>query len=128
MTESEALNDFGKILISDVRDPAIDTFLRIANKQARAPAEIDLQKMLEVFDDKQMEAVRKIVFCSIDDMLHNFLWMIEQHEENIELNYNGDDGQKMSNLRDISDGLSGELYSEDGWIARFSEYEESYGI
>jgi hypothetical protein len=27
----------------------------------------------------------------------------------------------IEELRDISDGLPGELYSDEGWISRFSE-------
>ncbi len=28
----------------------------------------------------------------------------------------------IEGIGDISDGLAGELYSEDGWIANYSEY------
>ena len=31
----------------------------------------------------------------------------------------------LVNLTDLSDGLAGEVYSEDGWIAKFSKYPSS---
>ena len=47
------------------------------------------------------------------------LEMFEQHDD-IELNMSNE------NLNQISDGLAGELYTEDGWIQKFSKqrYEE----
>ena len=32
--------------------------------------------------------------------------------------------KKGVDLKEVSDGLSGELYTEDGWIQKFSEYDE----
>lgn len=51
--------------------------------------------------------------------MHNMLFMIEEHEE-IELLY------KEENIAEKSDGLSGELYTEDGWIEKYSKklYED----
>ena len=47
------------------------------------------------------------------------LCMIEEHED-IDVQV------KKQNISDISDGLAGELYTEDGWIQRFTKqrYEE----
>jgi hypothetical protein len=33
-----------------------------------------------------------------------------------------------SNIRAISDGLVGELYGDNGWIARFSKFKEDSGV
>lgn len=48
--------------------------------------------------------------------------MIEQNEEYDLIKYT-DDEKSFVSLRDISDGLSGELYTEDGWIEKFSTYK-----
>ncbi len=45
------------------------------------------------------------------------LFMIEVQDE-IELLF------KKENLNDLSDGLSGELYTEDGWIKNYSKERE----
>ena len=44
------------------------------------------------------------------------LFMIEGDPE-LQLIFQGVD------LKEVSDGLSGELYTEDGWIQKFSEYK-----
>ncbi|MDE6209993.1 MAG: hypothetical protein K2M73_10030 [Lachnospiraceae bacterium] len=47
------------------------------------------------------------------NVLDSFLFMVEQHED-ICLLYDN------INLNEESDGLSGELYTEDGWIEKYS--------
>jgi hypothetical protein len=49
--------------------------------------------------------------------------MIENSEE-FDLIKTSNSGNELS-LREISDGLCGELYTEDGWIERFSKYPPS---
>ena len=54
--------------------------------------------------------------------LQNFLLgtLQEEEHEEIELTVKG------RNLNEISDGLAGELYTEDGWIQKYTKqrYEE----
>jgi len=35
---------------------------------------------------------------------------------------------RVHDVRAMSDGFAGELYSEDGWIAKFSKYNEEAPI
>lgn len=65
------------------------------------------------FTDEQKEILKFVVSTTVDKVLDSFLFMIEQHE-NIGLLYND------INLNDESDGLSGELYTEDGWIEKYT--------
>lgn len=70
----------------------------------------------------QLSVINQAIVSSIDDVVHNFLWMLEQHED-IDLLCGEDDESAKENVRDLSDGLTGEIYTEDGWIAKFSRYE-----
>jgi hypothetical protein len=54
----------------------------------------------------------------VDTVLHHLLWTVEQ-ESDLYVGVETDNG--IENLREISDGLPGELYSDEGWIARFSK-------
>lgn len=54
----------------------------------------------------------------VDTTLHHLLWTVEQ-EDLIEFTFKEDD--QIVNINEISDGLAGELYTEDGWISRFSD-------
>jgi hypothetical protein len=55
----------------------------------------------------------------VDAVLHHLLWTFEQNEH-IRIAMDLADEQ-VESLNAISDGLPGELYSDEGWIARFSK-------
>lgn len=118
------LEKFGRVLMAEVRDDAIDKYEAIVAGQMRSAPALELSKELLSLNHDQLSLVRKIVLSSIDDVVHNVLWMLEQHEGEIELNFS--DGPNKANLSEISDGLCGEIYGEDGWIARYSKYKENY--
>lgn len=50
----------------------------------------------------------------VDLSIHNMLCMLEDHSDFSLIK----DGK---NIAELSDGFSGELYTEDGWISKFSE-------
>ena len=58
----------------------------------------------------------------VDTVLHHLLWTAEQQSD-LQLGIKTDHG--IESLREISDGLPGELYTDEGWIARFSK-EDRY--
>lgn len=62
---------------------------------------------------KENPLLRVLVPKIVDTTLHHLLWMLEQ-EESLELMVN--DEIKKEIINEISDGLSGELYTEDGSI------------
>lgn len=69
--------------------------------------------MLSLSSD-DIEIVRWLIPEIVDVSLHNMLFMIEENDD-IELLFENE------NLKEISDGLAGELYTEDGWIDKFSK-------
>jgi hypothetical protein len=69
-------------------------------------------------DAQQRELLRHVVAIAIDTAMHNVLWMIESSSE-LRLEAVGPEGERFD-LVAASDGLSGELWTQDGWIARFS--------
>lgn len=68
----------------------------------------------------QSELIKDLVPEIVDTTIHNLLWTLEQ-EEMIDVTVNVDVDGKLASLKDVSDGLAGELYTEDGWIFRFSK-------
>lgn len=124
MTNKDLLDSFGKLLMSEVRDEAIEKYEMIAQGKIRSKSAQDLNSKLSKLDDEQLSLVREAVVSSIDDVLHNLLWMIEQSDDQITLTCN--DENNAVNIHTISDGLSGEMYTEDGWIAKYSRYKENY--
>ncbi len=59
--------------------------------------------------------------ATIDDCLHEFLFMLENNSDNLELVFTASDGSPI-NIVETSDGLCGELYTEDGWIEKFGSH------
>jgi len=124
MKRNEILDTFGQILISEVRDEALEEFQMTLQGTMKSAAALDLYQKLRSFNDEELSIIREVVLSSIDDVLHNFLWMLEQNEDDLELYCGDGKGSTKRNINELSDGLAGELYTEDGWIARFSKFKE----
>ncbi|MEB1549253.1 hypothetical protein VDQ94_10135 [Xanthomonas campestris pv. campestris] len=58
--------------------------------------------------------IRALVIEMVDTSLFHLLDMIEHSDDALNVTLKG------YNLYDASDGLAGELLTEDGWISRFS--------
>lgn len=82
---------------------------------------MEFQKRNKIHEnEEQISIMRRALISSIDTGIHDFLFKLQQQdEEGITIVVNG------KNLADISDGLHGELFTEDGWYQRFSEYGEN---
>lgn len=124
MTNDKLLEKFGQILMTEVRDEAIEKYEMIVSGRMKSTPAIEFNKKLSALSDDQLSLIREVVVNSIDDVIHNFLWMVEQHEDDVELICS--EGASKANMNEVSDGLSGEIYTDDGWIALFSKYKENY--
>ena len=110
--------------MADLRDKTIKELEMTVEGRMSSARASELNERLSALTSDQLSLVRAVVASSIDDVLHNALWMLEQHDNDLQLSLA--DGTKKANLVEISDGLAGELHTEAGWIARFSRYKESY--
>nr|WP_092067147.1 hypothetical protein [Dendrosporobacter quercicolus]NSL49713.1 epimerase [Dendrosporobacter quercicolus DSM 1736]SDL50153.1 hypothetical protein SAMN04488502_10164 [Dendrosporobacter quercicolus] len=117
------LDKFGEVLVENVRDRTISNWDKILSGKMKGLSAQQVLEKIGGFNEEQKEALRWLVPKIVDVSLHNYLAMIEEYEDiNVEVVNNGQSG----NIRELSDGLAGELYTEDGWISRFSKerYEE----
>lgn len=122
MSDKALLDILGYKLMYAVRDPSINRFDCILSGDVKAKSLIALHKSLRIFDSEQSEIIREIVVESIDEAIYNFLDMLEQNEETMKL-FISQYGNNGKNVVEISDGLSGELFTEDGWKAKFSQHK-----
>jgi len=121
MKANETLNKFGKFLVENLRDSGINFSEGLLINHWKAQELISLQNDLQSFSDNQKDIVRRVVVRTIDRAIHDFLFAIaEQADFDNEIQIMVDN----KNIADISDGLAGELYSEDGWFTKFSKYEK----
>lgn len=116
------LDRFGQFVIEQLRDNPLEFYDRLAAGQWKAPRLKELQAQLAELNDDQRIVVRQCVVEVINHCLHDFLFALAegQHErQGIDVLV---DREPVAGL---SDGLQGEPYSDEGWIARFSRYPET---
>lgn len=117
----KALEYFGSKLMKEVRDAAISQW------EATLAGRMKDKKSKELYDRIKQAGLtdspllREMTEAVVDTCVHDLLWMFERSEE-VVLSVNTGDAQ-CENLAEESDGLSGELYSEKGWIRRYSDYK-----
>jgi hypothetical protein len=113
---------FGKFLVTRLRDPAIKSFDDIAVGHSPAPSDGPIQQRLAKLDRETLSLVRECVVRALDGGIGTFLWNLQvAHDDESPDVVVVVDGQ---NVAAQSDGLHGEIWSEDGWFAKFSEYGE----
>ncbi|TAA72665.1 epimerase [Planococcus salinarum] len=118
----EALDFFGKVLIEQVRDESIEDWERILGGKMKDEESQQLFNEVQSLHSEQLQLIMKLIPKVVDSTLHHFLWTLEQEEEvNIVITL---EEENPINIRENSDGLAGELYTEDGWISRFSSKQK----
>ena len=117
---SKELEKFGKIFISHVRDNTIHHY----KKSLYGKKSVLHNKNFTSLNNEEKQIMENIVMETIDLTMFNLLNMFEEYSENLKLVYK-DTKDIEYNIEEISGGIMGELFTEDGWIAKFSKYEES---
>lgn len=121
---TQELDVFGRLLMKEVRDRTISSYDRMASGTIKSVTGKKLYALMNDFDEDQKNVIKAIVLSQIDGAIHNFLWLIErQGTSTFPLVLEG--GMPPVDLAAASDGLSGELYSDEGWIAQYSSNESS---
>jgi hypothetical protein len=124
MSESGLLDEFGRVLITEVRDRAIVRVLSILGGTLQRPGAQVLHEQLRSLSSDERNAVEMLSIEAVDSTLHRLLLLLE--ESNLMDCRLATNAQSVS-LKDASDGLAGELYSDAGWIARFSSQGQREG-
>ena len=108
------LEIFGEIFIDEVRDNTIEIFEKIFSGEMKGLTAKCIQDKIKIFNEEQKDTMLCIISKAIDQCMHNILFMLEEHQE-LKILYD------TENIVEESDGLSGELYTEDGWIKKYSK-------
>jgi len=118
MTDRERLDRLGQFVMTNRRDAALSYFESLAGGRWKAPGLQQLQGELQALDEDRLQTVRRCVVSVIDHAIHDFLFALQEGEgvREVELVV---DGQSVA---DLSDGLHGELFTEDGWLAKYSAF------
>ncbi len=120
-TDKESLDYLGEFLMTHLRDSALDQFEGVANGHWKAPGLKRLQSEVAEMTDAQRDVLRRCVVNAVDTGIHDFLFKIQEEadfEGRVRLAVDGKAAEE------ISDGLHGEIFTKDGWGARFSKHGE----
>ncbi|WJS96923.1 hypothetical protein NYQ10_10810 [Flavobacterium johnsoniae] len=119
MDSKQSLDIFGKFLVKNLRDKGIRNAETLLSNKSKAPSNLKLQTEISQFNESQKKLIKEIVIKSIDIAIHDFLFSLQEladFENNIQISINS------KNIVELSDGIHGESYSENGWNAKFSKY------
>ena len=121
MDKRQAVDKFGEVVMTDLRDKTIDFFEILVERKWKTPSLQKLQCGISELNADQIDLVRKILITSLDTGIHDFLFKLQEQadfENEIEIKVQGID------IIQASDGLHGELFTKDGWFANYSKYGE----
>lgn len=113
------LEKFGSFVIKNLWDRAIEHHDLLAKKHWKSPALQEVQGALASLDEEQKEIVRRCVVEAVNVGLHDFLFALQEThdlEKGIKVLVDG------KNVAELSDGLQGEPYGSEGWIAKYGKY------
>ena len=114
-------NKFGEFLVKHLHDETVEYFDRLAVGKWKSPATQPLQNELAKLSPKQRELVRRCILQSLRSGMHQFLFALgEAHDFNrgIAVVVDG------VNIAEQSDGLQGEMFGDDGWLAKYSKHHD----
>ena len=114
---NDELDVLGQFLMKHLRDRGISKVEGLLTGHWKAPGLKRLQRDLGALTPEQQDLVRRAVISSLDTALHAFLFAVQEQTDldgPIAITVRGE------NVARMSDGLQGELVTEDGWFARFS--------
>lgn len=107
---------FGKFIVENLRDKGIDFAEELLRKHWKASSLIDIQNELATLNDTQKIAFIKAVTETIDSAMHDFLFALQEIND-IQILVDG------QNIVELSDGIHGEAYSDEGWFAKYSRHK-----
>lgn len=118
--KTEALEIFGKLLMERVRDCSLKTVEMILERQMKSPDDQRLGENLAELTDFQKSCVFELGAIAVTETLANLFDLIGFKNDSIKLLFFLDN--QNFDLNEISDGLIGEMQTNEGWIAKYSKY------
>jgi hypothetical protein len=115
----EPLEKFGAFFVQNLRDKMLYDLDMVLRGAWKAPESQELQKKVSNFSDAEKEIVREVAQKIITTGMHGLLFALQEEADasgDIRLVVNGQEIAKLS------DGLHGEIFGDDGWIVRYSQY------
>jgi len=113
--DKASLDKFGKLLIEIFKDDGLFWYKKLCKGKIKWDNIQGLQNKVKALDSETQQLFAVYLGQSMISALHDFLHWIDNSED-IRIFVDG------KNITELSDGIHGELFTSDGWEARFSKY------
>lgn len=116
---NQSLDKFGEFYVRNLRDKMLHDIDMLLSGAWKAPSVLNLQKMLADLPEDSRDLIREVAEHMVVTGMHDFLFALQEEADNdgaIRLMVDGVEVAKES------DGMHGEISSDERWIARFSQY------
>ena len=126
--EQKALTTFGQELMTEVRDRVLSDLNQTISGQMLSDSAQQLHTKFEKLTDEDKSFFIDAIVQYVDLTIFKFLFMFEETDNWAVIDKEVAESNKLDDIAKLSDGLVGELFTEDGWIARFSKFGEKPNI
>ena len=116
---SEHLDRFGEFVVQNLRDKMLHDLEMLLSGSWKAPNAQGIQQWLANMSEADREQIRDLAEHLVTTGMHDLLFALQEQADTdgpICVTVGGVDVARQS------DGMHGEIFSDDGWIARFSRY------
>jgi hypothetical protein len=120
----DKLSSFGNLIIKSVRDNSLFVLEGIISGHMKSQIDKEMHEKIKKMSKEDIETLKEMAYRMVDLTIHNLLFMFEDNP-NWKIS---NEEEIIANLNELSDGLTGELYTSDGWISKFSNYPSSKGL
>ncbi|WP_417888156.1 DUF6547 family protein [Zunongwangia sp.] len=111
------------MIIDNLRDKQIDWFKGLIQGKWRSQESKEFHAKLSKLTQEEKQVVADVLEKILEKSMHDFLFAIQESNDL-------DSGLKVfmdgENVAELSDVLHGEIFTEDGWIERFSRHKSVY--
>lgn len=118
---SNALETFGSGLMTRVRDQSLAFVERLTAGRMPDAKSKEFFSRFHTLSPGDAEIAKELAVQASDAAIARFLHYLEENE--FEVLVRDESGEKHD-IVTTSDGLAGELFTKDGWVARFSQYPQ----
>jgi hypothetical protein len=116
---NQSLDKFGEFYVRNLRDKMLHDLDMLLSGSWNAPGVQDLQQRLVALPEDGRALIREAAEHMVVTGMHDLLFALQEEADNdgaIRLTVDGVEVAKAS------DGMHGDIFSDEGWIARFSQY------
>jgi len=117
-TNKDILDEFGKIVVTDVIDRQYRGISKVVLQGFKNPTMLQNNEIFNKLNSDEKKILTKFINENTNSIIFDFLRIFEEHEE-FKIVYE-EDGNQVD-LNKISEMLKAEPIIENGWIERFSK-------